>query len=371
MPTARSCHRGVIVTRRWSSSSARAPCVGRQALERAPRVLVREVPAATSPHSMTVTASSPARSSSPRSMSSWARSRRYTSTCSMRRRPAYSRAIVNVGLTTGLGDAQRVGDPLGELRLARAELSGEQHEVTGSRAREPSARPTPRVSAAECVASTSAHPSSPPAASGPARASRRRSRRGSGRARSRRSGARQPGCSVGTRAPRPSRNGNSCPRMLRDPRLRVEQQLRGEVPERHDHHGREEVELGLEVRAARFRSRRAADHGSRAVGTSRRCDVDVVARQADSLDQPGEQLAGAPDERDPLAILLRAGALADEDEVGVTARRRRTRPACGPRRGGTSCTRAPRRARGRPTKTSGGSGGLARRRIEERHGGRS
>ena len=60
-------------------------------------------------------------------------------------------------------------------------------------------------------------------------------------------------------------------------------------------------------------------------------DVHVVAGQADALDEPGEQLARPPDERDrPGGPPRCARALAHEHQVGVAGRRRRTRPGCGP-----------------------------------------
>ena len=46
-----------------------------------------------------------------------------------RTRPAYSRASVNVGLTTGSVDAEPVREAPREHRLARAEVAGEQHDV--------------------------------------------------------------------------------------------------------------------------------------------------------------------------------------------------------------------------------------------------
>ena len=46
-------------------------------------------------------------------------------------------------------------------------------------------------------------------------------------------------------------------------------------------------------------------------------DVHVLARQADRLDDLGQQLAGAADERLALLVLVRARRLADEHQVGV------------------------------------------------------
>ena len=46
-------------------------------------------------------------------------------------------------------------------------------------------------------------------------------------------------------------------------------------------------------------------------------DVDVFAREADRLDHLRQQLAGAPDERDPLDVFIAARRLADEHEPRV------------------------------------------------------
>src|SRR4029450_3593890 len=47
------------------------------------------------------------------------------------------------------------------------------------------------------------------------------------------------------------------------------------------------------------------------------CDVDVLAAQADALEQAVEELAGGADEGEALAVLVEAGGLADEHQVGV------------------------------------------------------
>src|SRR5690606_21267307 len=46
-------------------------------------------------------------------------------------------------------------------------------------------------------------------------------------------------------------------------------------------------------------------------------DVDLVAGQADGLEDLVEELSGAPDERPPREVLVLAGRLADEHEPGV------------------------------------------------------
>src|SRR3954454_9220707 len=104
---------------------------------------------------------------------------------------------------------------------------------------------------------------------------------------------------------------------LGDSLFRVEQQLRGEVPER-DHHARlQEAELPLEVRTAGF------DLVGLRVAVARRPalddvgDVHIVARQPNALDEAREELPGPADERDALLVLFGTGTLADEHEVGV------------------------------------------------------
>ena len=60
--------------------------------------------------------------------------------------------------------------------------------------------------------------------------------------------------------------------------------------------------------------------GSRLPGGRQQQDVvdeDVVAAEADALEQLAEELARAADERQPGAVLLGAGRLADEHQVGV------------------------------------------------------
>ena len=66
-----------------------------------------------------------------------------------------------------------------------------------------------------------------------------------------------------------------------------------------------------------------ADLGRQRVAVARRPalehvgDEDVVAREADPLQQRVEELAGLADEGDALLVLVVAGGLAHEHEVGV------------------------------------------------------
>ena len=94
------------------------------------------------------------------------------------------------------------------------------------------------------------------------------------------------------------------------------EELRGEVAERGDQLRLDELDLLEEVALARLDlvglrvavPRRAAlDH----VG-----DVDVLAREADSGEELVEELPGLADERIALLVLVEAGRLAHEHEVG-------------------------------------------------------
>src|SRR3954453_6576742 len=107
------------------------------------------------------------------------------------------------------------------------------------------------------------------------------------------------------------------PAQLGDAVLGLEEQLGGEVAERHDAPRLDERDLRVEVRPTRLDlewewvtvARRAALHH---VG-----DVHLGAREADALDQAGEEAAGAADERLPRQVLLLARALAHEEDVGM------------------------------------------------------
>src|SRR5262249_8146573 len=96
---------------------------------------------------------------------------------------------------------------------------------------------------------------------------------------------------------------------LRDALLRLEQQLCGEVAQRDDDARLDEVELALEIGAARLDlvGLRVAVAGRTALHDVG--DVHLVAGEADAFDEAGQQLAGTADERDPLLVLLGAGAL--------------------------------------------------------------
>jgi hypothetical protein len=96
------------------------------------------------------------------------------------------------------------------------------------------------------------------------------------------------------------------------------QQLRGEVSERHDQLRVDEVELGFEERLTGFDLCRQRIAVSRRAAAERVRDVHIRAFQTEFLlDQLGQQLSGRPDERLALLVLVVAGGLAHEDQVGV------------------------------------------------------
>ena len=131
---------------------------------------------------------------------------------------------------------------------------------------------------------------------------------------------------------------------LGDADLRVEQELAGELAQRDHHLGRDQLDLALEVGPA------GVDLGGQRVAVVGRPaldhvgDVDPVAGDAELLEhQPVEQLAGAPDERQTLAVLLGPRTLAHEQQVGVRDRPCRTRPGCARPPARTGCRCSPRR----------------------------
>ncbi len=104
---------------------------------------------------------------------------------------------------------------------------------------------------------------------------------------------------------------------LRDWLGRAQERLRRELAQGHDHARLDERQLLEQERLARRHfiglgiaiARRAAlDH----VG-----DVDLLAGHAHGLDDLGEQLAGAADERLALLVLVLARRLADEHQAGL------------------------------------------------------
>src|SRR5688572_8107835 len=100
----------------------------------------------------------------------------------------------------------------------------------------------------------------------------------------------------------------------RDRIHRLQQRLRRELAERHDHARLDDVDLAEQVRLALLdfvgfgiavAGRPAFDD----VG-----DVDLIAREADGLDDLRQQLSGAADERLTALVFFLAGRLADEHQ---------------------------------------------------------
>src|SRR5512144_1987208 len=118
---------------------------------------------------------------------------------------------------------------------------------------------------------------------------------------------------------------------LGDPGLVGRQQLGREVPERADHAGLDQPDLLLEIWPARIDllGLRIAVAGRPALEDVG--EKDVLALQPDVLEQLGEESACPADEGQALAILLRAGRLADEDQVGVGVARPEDDPGAGRR----------------------------------------
>jgi hypothetical protein len=103
----------------------------------------------------------------------------------------------------------------------------------------------------------------------------------------------------------------------RDAALRAGQQLGREVAERADHLRLDQLDLAVEVGLAGVDlvwlrvavARRPAEQDVR--------DEDVRAPEADLLQELVQQLPGTADEREALKVLVHAGGLTDEHQVGV------------------------------------------------------
>ena len=102
-----------------------------------------------------------------------------------------------------------------------------------------------------------------------------------------------------------------------DEHLVVDRVLAGGLAQQHHHLGPHQGHLGPKVVQA---GRRLVRLRGPVLGRSALDDVaDVYLRalKPDGVDHPRQQLAGAPHERTPLAVLLLARALADEHQPGV------------------------------------------------------
>ena len=103
----------------------------------------------------------------------------------------------------------------------------------------------------------------------------------------------------------------------RDPGRLAGEELRREVAERGNKRRLDQLDLPEEVRLAGLDllGLRVAVAGRAALEHVR--DVDVRARETDPVQQLLEQLAGLADERHTLLVLVEAGRLADEHQLGV------------------------------------------------------
>ena len=95
------------------------------------------------------------------------------------------------------------------------------------------------------------------------------------------------------------------------------EELRREVAERRDHARLDQLDLPEEIRLAGLDlvGHRVAVPGRAALDDVRH--VDVGALEPDAGEQLVEELPGLADEREALLVLVEAGRLADEHEVGV------------------------------------------------------
>ena len=107
----------------------------------------------------------------------------------------------------------------------------------------------------------------------------------------------------------------------RDPQRPAGEELRREVAERRDHLRLDQFDLAEEVRLARLDLvlLRVAVAGWAALEDVR--DIDVLAPELDTGEQPLEQLPRLADEGDALLVLVEAGSLAYEHQVGARVAR--------------------------------------------------
>jgi hypothetical protein len=107
----------------------------------------------------------------------------------------------------------------------------------------------------------------------------------------------------------------------RDPALRAREQLGREVPERADHPGLDQLDLAVQEWPA------GVDLVGLGIAVAGRArlqhvgDEDVVAGEADLLQELVQELPGPAHERQALLVLVHAGRLTDEHQVGVRVAR--------------------------------------------------
>src|SRR5450432_4465771 len=94
------------------------------------------------------------------------------------------------------------------------------------------------------------------------------------------------------------------------------QQLGGEVAERRDDLGADELDLLEEVRLAGLQLTWERVAVARGTAFHRVRDIDHLASHADALEELRKQFSSGSDERDALLVLVEAGRFADEHQVG-------------------------------------------------------
>src|SRR5205807_2877896 len=103
----------------------------------------------------------------------------------------------------------------------------------------------------------------------------------------------------------------------RDPRRPPGQELRCEVPERCDDARPNQLDLAPEMALAGLDLLRYRIAVTRWTAFQHVGDVDLFARESDAGEQLLEQLPGGADERDSLLVLVKAGRLAHEHQIGM------------------------------------------------------
>ena len=123
---------------------------------------------------------------------------------------------------------------------------------------------------------------------------------------------------------RPSGPSEHDAALLQDTEAGAEQRLGGNGAHQHEHPRRERRELGRQPRAARdgLRARRLLVQAARAASLppevlDRVREVHAPAVDARRLHAVVEHAPGGSDERMPLRVLVIAGLLADQDELGI------------------------------------------------------
>ncbi len=117
--------------------------------------------------------------------------------------------------------------------------------------------------------------------------------------------------------PRPDDPHLLAPVQARDPHRVLPEQLGREIAQRADHDRLDQIHLPAQVVLA---GRDLVRVGVAVVGRPAFQgvrDEHVAARQPDLAEQLVEQLPGLPDEREPHAVLVGPGRLADEHQVGI------------------------------------------------------